>query len=264
MANENVLVMVPVFLALVLILGLSAMTSRSLTSSKSPVVTSLIQMEPPKSPDGLLPGTPGTLPFPPTGGATPTKDDSTCASCPSSTTAMKCTDSSSPVLGGVDVVNYFTAFKLADGSYDETQVGVAGTTKYSSTYMGYTFYFVSAENKKLFDGSPAKYAPQYGGFCSWGMSTEFCPKSPWSSDCLGPYGNWAHWTIQNEKLYFFWFGDAKENFKSNDINTLLSTADQRWAGWYGESSTSKASTGVFSTNCYSSEALPDDSSLHPK
>lgn len=183
--------------------------------------------------------------------------DSECASCISWISEAKCTDNSTPVLGGVDVVNYFT-FKNEDGTYDESKIGVAGSSDFSATYKGYKFYFISEENKKLFESSPSKYAPQYGGFCTWGMSTEFCPSHPWSSECLGPYGNWAHWTIQNDKLYFFWFGDAQGKFKGSDMTSLIATADARWAEWYGDTET------VFSTNCYSDIALPNDSSIKAK
>lgn len=229
MANENYLVIVPVVMALLLIFGMTAIGRKPVTTSES-TMTSLIATS-----------------------------DSECASCISWISESKCTDSATPVLGGVDVVNYFTAFKKADGTYDEDQVGIVGSSSFVSSYMGYQFHFVSEENKKLFEASPAKYAPQYGGFCTWGMSTEFCPSHPWSTDCLGPFGNWAHWTIQDDKLYFFWFGDARDKFRESDKASLIATADARWAEWYGG-----GKEAVFSTNCYSDVALPNDSSIKSK
>ena len=249
MSNSNWLVVVPVLMALALIIGMTTIARKPQASSQSSV-TNLMQHERTEATDGELIVTP-VVPL----SVVPTSE-SDCTSCMSMITEAKCTDNSTPVLGGVDVVNYFTAYKNADGTYDESKVGVAGSKDFSASYMGYNFYFVSEENKKLFESAPDKYAPQYGGFCTWGMSTEFCPTSPWSTDCLGPYGNWAHWTIQNDKLYFFWFGDAKGKFAVSDMNSLIATADKRWSEWYGNDMEK-----VFSTNCYSSVALPDDSSI---
>jgi hypothetical protein len=39
-----------------------------------------------------------------------------------------------PAFGGLDVVNYFTKFKLSNGSYDESKVGVAGSEDHVVTY----------------------------------------------------------------------------------------------------------------------------------
>jgi len=143
------------------------------------------------------------------------KSDETCASCPDGISNMRCFDSSTPVLGGVDFVQYFTSFRVDKGTehyYNESMVGLVGDSTFTSTYNDHIFYFLSDENKNIFEKDPAKFMPQYGGFCSWGISAEFCPSYPWSKDCLGPAGNWAQWTIQNEKLYFFYVDKAKYQF----------------------------------------------------
>ncbi len=41
-----------------------------------------------------------------------------------------------------------------------------GDKNFESTFQGAKYWFVSAENKTLFDADPAKYAPLYGGFCA--------------------------------------------------------------------------------------------------
>ncbi len=43
---------------------------------------------------------------------------------------------------------------------------VKGKKHFVSTYQGAKYWFVSAENKVMFDANPAKYAPLYGGFCA--------------------------------------------------------------------------------------------------
>jgi YHS domain-containing protein len=108
--------------------------------------------------------------------------------------------------------------------------------------MGYQFYFLSQENKDIFDETPDAYIPQYGGFCSWGISGEYCPPYPWEKDCLGPSGNWGHWTIQNNKLYFFLFELPKTKFLTN-VSYYVEQGDLRWSSWFNDDA-------YFSTSCY--------------
>lgn len=68
-------------------------------------------------------------------------------------------DKSGVILKGYDPVAYF-----------KQNHAVKGDPKYSSSYGGATYHFSSADDKAEFDKSPAKYAPQYGGFCANGMT----------------------------------------------------------------------------------------------
>ena len=63
------------------------------------------------------------------------------------------------MLLGHDPVAYFTVGKAVRG-YPDIQ----------AQYEGVTYYFASAENRRLFTAAPAKYAPQYGGFCADGAA----------------------------------------------------------------------------------------------
>ena len=63
------------------------------------------------------------------------------------------------ILKGYDPVAYFKQNRA-----------VKGDPKYSSSYGGATYYFASTDDKAAFDKSPAKYAPQYGGYCASGMT----------------------------------------------------------------------------------------------
>lgn len=63
------------------------------------------------------------------------------------------------LVDGYDVVAYF-----ADG------LPIMGSKEFTSTVDGATYWFASAEYKTLFDANPAKYAPQFGGFCAVGAS----------------------------------------------------------------------------------------------
>ena len=80
-------------------------------------------------------------------------------------------DSNGVILKGYDAVAYFTQGKP-----------VKGDPAIKSTYDGATYLFASAADKAAFDKNPAKYVPQYGGFCAYGVSVGVL------SDIEGPGG----------------------------------------------------------------------------
>lgn len=69
------------------------------------------------------------------------------------------TNRSGLALQGYDPVSYFTDNAATEGSADIT-----------STSGGATYRFASAEHKQMFDADPAKYTPQFGGYCAYAVS----------------------------------------------------------------------------------------------
>jgi YHS domain-containing protein len=61
-------------------------------------------------------------------------------------------------LEGYDPVAYFTAGKATKGSASLAVV-----------HEGVRYHFASEQNKNLFKANPAKYEPQYGGWCAYAM-----------------------------------------------------------------------------------------------
>lgn len=61
--------------------------------------------------------------------------------------------------GGYDLTSYFTQEKPQRGNGHH--VAVVG---------GVSYLFASDDNKKLFEATPAKFLPQYGGYCAFGAS----------------------------------------------------------------------------------------------
>lgn len=68
-------------------------------------------------------------------------------------------DKNNVILHGYDAVAYF-----------KQKRPVKGDPKISSSYGGATYYFASADDKAEFDKTPAKYVPQYGGYCANSMT----------------------------------------------------------------------------------------------
>src|SRR5881396_1326410 len=69
------------------------------------------------------------------------------------------TDKRGVALEGYDPVSYFT-----DGK------PVKGDPKIEATYNGALYHFVSQKHREMFEKSPSKYAPAYGGFCGYAAS----------------------------------------------------------------------------------------------
>ncbi|MDY8137191.1 YHS domain-containing (seleno)protein [Aquimarina sp. 2201CG5-10] len=53
-------------------------------------------------------------------------------------------------------------------SYLDLGIAQKGLKQYKSEHEKVIYYFTSADQKKTFDKNPAKYKPQYGGFCAFG------------------------------------------------------------------------------------------------
>lgn len=109
------------------------------------------------------------------------------------------------MLKGADVVAYFTQNKFAQGS-----------PQYRSSYQGVDFRFASAEHKALFDKEPAKYLPQYGGYCANGIVYGI----PWGGDA-------DTWKLVDGKLYIFGGRGSMDAFLL-DEKANVALADKYW------------------------------------
>jgi YHS domain-containing protein len=123
-----------------------------------------------------------------------------------STTAKVSIDSRGVILKGCDVVAYFKQRKP-----------VQGDPAIQSTYQGATYLFTSAANKADFDKDPAKYVPQYGGFCAYGVVNGVL------FEIVGPDA----FVVYKGKLYLGGTQEALRSFK-NEIDSNIEKADSNW------------------------------------
>jgi YHS domain-containing protein len=110
------------------------------------------------------------------------------------------------MLKGADLVAYFVQNRYVQGS-----------AQHSSIYEGVTYHFASAGHKALFDQAPAKYQPQYGGFCANGIAYAI----PWGGDA-------DTWQMIDGKLYIFG-GQASRDGFDLDVPGNIRLADKYWA-----------------------------------
>jgi len=106
---------------------------------------------------------------------------------------------------GYDVVAYFTQGKPVEGSSD-----------HEVEWNGATWRFASAEHKNLFAKEPRKYAPQYGGFCAFGVSRGYTVG-------IEPDA----WKIVDGKLYLNYNRDVQVEWMK-DIPGYIAKANANW------------------------------------
>lgn len=108
-------------------------------------------------------------------------------------------------IGGTDPVAYFTQGKP-----------VAGSDAHTFKYDDVTWKFASAENRDTFAADPAKYAPQYGGFCAFGAAMGF--KVPVVPEA---------WSIVDGKLYLNNSLKVQDRFEQ-DVPGHIKNATLNW------------------------------------
>jgi YHS domain-containing protein len=106
---------------------------------------------------------------------------------------------------GHDPVAYFTQNKA-----------VPGLPAYQAEYKGSTFRFASQANRDAFVADPARYAPQYDGFCAFGTAGGY-------KAAIDP----AAFTIVDGKLYLNYNRDVQKQW-SADRAGFIAKADRNW------------------------------------
>ncbi|GAB4239551.1 MAG: hypothetical protein Tsb0032_43530 [Kiloniellaceae bacterium] len=108
---------------------------------------------------------------------------------------------------GYDPVAYFTEGRPVHGS-----------SEFTHDYAGARWQFASAANRDAFAADPARYAPQYGGYCAWAVSQGYTA----STDP-------AAWRIEGDKLYLNYSRSVQSRWEK-DIPGNITKADANWPG----------------------------------
>lgn len=112
---------------------------------------------------------------------------------------------SNVAVGGHDPVAYFTEGKP-----------VRGQPQFKTIWKGAEWRFATAANLAAFQANPARYAPQYGGYCAWAVSQGYTAK-----------GDPQHWKIVGGKLYLNYNADVQSKWEKN-IPGFITSADKNW------------------------------------
>lgn len=106
---------------------------------------------------------------------------------------------------GYDPVAYFVQGKP-----------VKGNKSFEYRYEGAIWLFADAKNREAFQKDPHKYAPQYGGYCAYGMSRGYAVS-------IDPQA----WTIVDGKLYLNYSLDVQKKWNM-DISGFIAKANDNW------------------------------------
>lgn len=106
---------------------------------------------------------------------------------------------------GYDTVAYFTQ-----------QAAIEGSDSFRTEWKGANWHFSSQEHLELFEADPEKYAPQYGGYCAYGVAKDGLVK-------IEP----ENWTIVGGKLYLN-YDDKVQKLWEKDITGFIDTADAKF------------------------------------
>jgi YHS domain-containing protein len=119
-------------------------------------------------------------------------------------------ENSGLAIQGYDPVAYFVGNEPVEGRQDISTVS-----------EGVTYRFSSLQNREAFKANPAKYEPQYGGWCAYAMG------SKGEKIAVDP----ETFKIADGKLYLFYNKYFNNTLKSwnKDESRLKASADKSWA-----------------------------------
>ena len=111
---------------------------------------------------------------------------------------------------GYDPVAYFTEGRP-----------VKGDSRFTHTYEGAIYHFASAASRDEFAKDPARYVPQFGGFCAYAVSRNYTA----DTDPLA-------WKIAGGKLYLNYNARAQAKWEE-DVPGNIQKGNANWPGLSG-------------------------------
>ncbi|MFT5422155.1 MAG: hypothetical protein ACI9D5_002922 [Candidatus Endobugula sp.] len=112
-------------------------------------------------------------------------------------------DPSGVAIRGTDTVAYFTQGKP-----------VAGSDDFTTQWQSATWKFASQEHLDLFIATPEKYAPQFGGYCAYGVFKGQLVK-------IEP----ENWTIIDDKLYLNFNSSIQRTWEKDPQRYIQAASD---------------------------------------
>ena len=117
-----------------------------------------------------------------------------------------------PAPGGAAVSSYDPVAYFTDGK------PIEGRPDLTYQWEGVTWHFATPAHLEQFKADPAKYAPQFGGYCAWAVSQGYsAPADPQA------------WKIVDGRLYLNYNLDVKKTWEQ-DVPGNIAKGEGNWPG----------------------------------
>lgn len=103
-------------------------------------------------------------------------------------------------------------------SYFKQKAAVKGSSANSHTWNGVEWHFSSAQNRDAFAANPARYAPQYGGYCAFAAAKDYLAKTDPNA-----------FSIYDGKLFLNYNRSVKRRWDKNK-KSFVAAANDNWPG----------------------------------
>jgi YHS domain-containing protein len=108
-------------------------------------------------------------------------------------------------IGGYDPVAYFTVGKPTKGKAEiETE------------WKGARWRFSTSEHRDAFEAEPTRYAPQFGGYCAYGLTKGYAAKTE-------PHA----WRIVDGKLYLNYDKEVQKLWEKG-LPAIIAEGEKHW------------------------------------
>ena len=108
-------------------------------------------------------------------------------------------------INGYDPVAYFTDARPVEGE-----------ARFASRWNGVEWRFASADNQAAFEADPARYAPQYGGYCAYAVANNYTASTDPDA-----------WSVEDGKLYLNFSRGVRRRWL-RDVPGHIAAGDANW------------------------------------
>jgi hypothetical protein len=118
------------------------------------------------------------------------------------------------LFGGVAIMGYDPVAYFTEGR------PMKGSEKFAYDWLGTPWHFASAKHRDMFAADPAKYAPQFGGYCTLGVGLD-----GHAAENIDPE---RAWRIIDGKLYFVYDPTYVDELDGPGRKVWLANAEANW------------------------------------
>ena len=118
------------------------------------------------------------------------------------------------LFGGVAIEGYDTVAYFTEGK------AMKGSEEFAHDWLGTPWHFANATHRDMFAADPARFAPQYGGYCALGVGLD-----GHASENIDPE---RAWRIIDDKLYFVYDPTYVGELDGPGREKWLTNAETNW------------------------------------